>query len=350
MKIAQIAPVYETVPPTHYGGTERVISYLTDALVDLGHDVTLFASGGSMTKARLVETRDQALWLDPHPLKSAVAAQLTMLDLVRQQADAFDILHFHLSHFIHFPFFEHMPERTVTTPHGRLDYQDLPAAYGRWPNYPLISISHRQRVPLAEARWAGTVYHGLPLDLYRPPAARADDGRGGYLAFLGRLSRDKRPDRAIDIARRSGLKLKIAAKVGDDDRAYFHETIEPLIDGEIIEYIGEITDDGKAAFLGNAVALLFPIDWPEPFGLVVIESMASGTPVIAWDNGAMSEIIDNGVTGFVVRTRDEAVASVSHVRSLDRSRIRTVFEDRFSAAVMARNCASVYAELLRGKG
>ncbi|MEP9373720.1 glycosyltransferase family 4 protein [Mesorhizobium sp. KR1-2] len=344
MRIAHIAPLYESVPPKLYGGTERIICYLVDELVGMGHDVTLFSSGDAKTRTRLVAVRDQALWLDPHPLKSPIAAHYSMLDEVRRHAGEFDILHFHLSHFMHFPFFEHMPERTLTTPHGRLDYRDLKGAYRRWPRFPMVSISHSQRQPLDEANWVGTVHHGLPLDLYRP--LREVDPDAGYLAFLGRLSRDKRPDRAIEIARRSGMKLKIAAKIGDDDRAYFHETVEPLIDGRQIEYLGEIDESRKQAFLGNAAALLFPIDWPEPFGLVAIEAMACGTPVIAWDNGAMPEVVDEGVTGFVVDTIDAAVAAVARLGELDRSEIRSTFERRFSVSRMANDYVKIYARLI----
>jgi glycosyltransferase involved in cell wall biosynthesis len=342
MKIAHVAPLYESVPPRYYGGTERIIAYLVDGLVELGHAVTLFASADAATRATLVPVRDQALRLDPYPLKSPIAAHLSMLDVVRRRADEFDIIHFHLSHFLHFPFFEHMPERTVTTPHGRLDYKDLTDAYRRWPRFPMISISNRQRLPLNSANWVGTIHHGLPPDLYRP---LSNEPAGDYLAFLGRLSRDKRPDRAIEIARRSGFRLKMAAKVGDDDRPYFHEMVEPLIDGVEIEYLGEIGEAEKEEFLGNAAALLFPIDWPEPFGLVVIEAMACGTPVIAWDNGAMSEIVDDGLTGFVVQSTDEAVAAVRRVVELDRHRIRAVFEERFSAARMVGEYAAIYARL-----
>ncbi|CAI2935901.1 glycosyltransferase family 4 protein [Aminobacter niigataensis] len=342
MKIAHIAPLYESVPPRLYGGTERIIAYLVDGLVERGHQVTLFASADAETRAELFPVRHQALRLDANPLTSPTAAHLSMLHQVKQHADEFDLLHFHLSHFVHFPFFEDFPERTVTTPHGRLDYADLPAAYGRWPQFPMISISDRQRQPLKEANWIATVQHGLPLDLYRPVAG----GPTSYLAFLGRLSRDKRPDRAIEIARRSGLKLKIAAKIGDDDRPYFHETIEPMIDGEQVEYIGEIGEDGKAEFLGNAAALLFPIDWPEPFGLVVIEAMAFGTPVIAWDNGAMSEIVDEGVTGHIVRSIEEAVAAVGRLPELDRRTVRQTFEARFSADRMVREYEAAYVQLM----
>lgn len=346
MKIAHVAPLYETVPPRLYGGTERIISYLTEALAGLGHDVTLFASGGSSTSGRLVPCRDTALRLDPRPLKSEIAAHLAMLEEVRRRAGAFDIVHFHLSHFLHFPFFEEMAGRTVTTPHGRLDYVDLAPAYRRFPAFPMISISRSQRARLPDANWIATIPHGLPLDLYEPDYEAS--AQGTYLAFLGRLSRDKRPDRAIEIARRAGLKLKLAAKIGDDDRAYFHETIEPLIDGDRVDYVGEIAESEKAAFLGNAAGLLFPIDWPEPFGLVVIEAMACGTPVLAWNCGAMPEIVDPGVTGFLVESVEDAVASVPDLLGLDRRVVRRTFETRFSAARMARDYAAAYARLLGG--
>jgi glycosyltransferase involved in cell wall biosynthesis len=345
MRIAQIAPLYETVPPTRYGGTERIISYLTEALVASGHQVTLFAAGGSQTSAELVTVRDTALWLDERPLKSPTAAHLVLLDEVRRRAGEFDVLHFHLSHFLHFPLFEHVAGKTVTTPHGRLDYADLAPAYRRWPNFPLISISDAQRRPLPEGRWLRTVLHGLPLDLYAPPAPFGAAPDDGYLAFLGRFSREKRPDRAIEIARRAGLPLRMAAKLHPEDEAFFRREVEPEIDGEWVEHVGEIGDADKPEFLGRATALVFPIDWPEPFGLVVIEAMACGTPVIAWNNGAMAEIIDEGVTGFVVGSIDEAVAAVEAARRLDRKRIRATFEQRFSAAVMARNYLAAYEEI-----
>ncbi|MDH6232835.1 glycosyltransferase involved in cell wall biosynthesis [Mesorhizobium soli] len=344
MRIAHIAPLYESVPPKFYGGTERIICYLVDELVRMGHDITLFSSADSRTSARLAAVRDQALRLDPYPLKSATAAHYSMLDEVRRRSAEFDILHFHLSHFLHFPFFEHMPERTVTTPHGRLDYKDLRAAYRRWPRFPMISISHSQRRPLEEANWVGTIHHGMPLDLYRPLDRMSADA--GYLAFLGRLSRDKRPDRAIEIARRTGMRLKIAAKIGDDDRAYFHEAVEPLIDGQQIEYLGEIGEAEKQAFLGNAAALILPIDWPEPFGLVAIEAMACGTPVIAWNNGALPEVVDQGVTGFIVSSVDAAVLAVAKLEELDRGRVRVVFERRFSVSRMTNDYMRVYERLI----
>jgi glycosyltransferase involved in cell wall biosynthesis len=346
MRIAQIAPLYEPVPPPLYGGTERIVSFLTEELVARGHQVTLFASGESRTSARLVAGREQALRLDPAPKKSEIAAHLAMLDEVRRRADEFDLLHFHLSHFQHFPFFEHIRERTVTTPHGRLDYVDLPGAYARWPGFPIISISDSQQRPLANANWVGTVYHGLPIESLPFRARTERKAERPYLAFLGRLSRDKRPDRAIEVAKRAGLQLRIAAKIGADDRAYFHDNVEQLIDGEEVVYLGEVGEDDKAELLTNAEGLVFPIDWPEPFGLVVIEAMAYGTPVIAWRQGAMPEIVDEGATGFVVDSVEQAVERVNLLNSLDRHRIREIFEERFSVRRMVDDYEKIYASLL----
>lgn len=339
-----MAPLHESVPPRLYGGTERIVSYLTEGLVRLGHDVTLFASGDTRTSAKLVACRERALRLDPRPLKSETAAHLAMLAEVRKRSQEFDIIHFHLSHFLHFPFFEHMPERTVTTPHGRLDYVDLAPAYEHFPRFPMISISHSQRTGLANANFLATIHHGLPTNIYEPTFETG--GREPYLVFLGRMSRDKRPDRAIEIALRSGLKLKLAAKIGDDDRAYFHEAVEPLIDGDRIDYVGEIVEDEKAEFLGRAAGLIFPIDWPEPFGLAVIEALACGTPVIVWKCGAMPEIVDHGVTGYIVDSIEDAVASVPGLLRLDRRKVRAVFEKRFSAGRMARDYVAAYARLI----
>jgi glycosyltransferase involved in cell wall biosynthesis len=339
MRIAQVTPLYEAVPPRFYGGTERVVAHLTDALVELGHEVTLFASAEARTKARLIPVRDQAIRLDPAPLKSDLAAHLSMLAEVRRRADRFDVIHFHTD-MIHFPFFEDRAGKTVTTLHGRLDLKDLDGVYQRWPQFPLVSISDDQRRPLPSVNWAATVQHGVAASLYGfSPASR------GYLAFLGRISPEKRPDRAIAIAKATGRRLKIAAKVDAADRVYFEEKIAPLLDHPLIEFIGEIGDDRKSAFLGGAEALLFPIDWPEPFGLVMIEAMACGTPVIAYDCGSVPEVIEDGLTGFIVATDAEAIAAVRRLPSLDRAAIRRRFEDHFSATAMARRYVELYSRL-----
>jgi glycosyltransferase involved in cell wall biosynthesis len=345
MKIAHIAPLYEAVPPRLYGGTERIVAHLTETLVDLGHDVTLFSSADALTKAHLIPVREQAIRLDPHPLKSDVAAHLSMLHEVRRRADEFDILHFHVD-LLHFPFFEPIAGRTLTTLHGRLDLEDLPAAYRRWPQYPLVSISDNQRKPLAFANWAATVHHGVPPRLYR----FSETGKDGYLAFLGRISPEKRPDRAIALAKASGIPLKIAAKVDPVDAAYFREQIEPLIDSPLIEFVGEIDDRQKSDFLGNARALLFPIDWPEPFGLVMIEAMACGTPVIAWNCGSVPEVIEDGLTGVIVNSDEEALEAVARIGSFDRRKVRKAFDVRFSATVMARRYLAIYQDLLDSHG
>jgi glycosyltransferase involved in cell wall biosynthesis len=343
LRIAQVAPLYESTPPSMYGGTERVVSFLTEALVGLGHDVTLFSSADARTRANLVPVRDLAIRLDPATLKSDVAAHLAMLYEVRARLAEFDLVHFHVEP-LQFSFFEHCPERTVTTLHGRLDLKDLPAVYARWPKFPLVSISDAQRKPLPLANWAGTVYHGLPPDLL-PYSAGGD----GYLAFLGRLSPEKRPDRAIEIALATGVPLRIAAKVDAVDRAYYHREIEPLMTHSCVDFIGEIGDADKRDLLGRAAALLFPIDWPEPFGLVMIEAMACGTPVIAWDCGSVREVVQHGVTGFIVRSIQEAIAAVSNLGAIDRRRVRAEFERRFSDEVMARRYTSVYRQLLAAR-
>ncbi len=340
MKIAQVAPLYEAVPPKLYGGTERVVAHLCDALVDLGHEVTLFSSADARTRADLVPVRDQAIRLDSAPLKSDLAAHLTMLSELSRQQDRFDIIHFHVD-MIHFPMFEAIASRTLTTLHGRLDIKDLPEVYRRWPKYPLVSISNAQRAALPFANWAGTVYHGFPEDLYRFEARPR-----GYLAFLGRMSPEKGPDRAIAIAKRLGMPLKMAAKVDAADKAYFKQEIEPLLDHPLIEFVGEINDQAKSDFLGGAEALLFPIEWPEPFGLVSIEAMACGTPVVGYRYGAAPEVIDEGVTGFVVDGEDQAVEAVRKARNLDRRGVRRGFDRRFSATAMARGYLDLYAERL----
>jgi glycosyltransferase involved in cell wall biosynthesis len=337
MRIAHIAPLYESVPPQLYGGTERIVAYLADAQVDLGHEVSVFASGDSRTRAKLLPSRARAIRLDPEPLKSDLAAHLAMLHEVRRRAGEFDMLHFHVD-LLHFPLFENIAERTLTTLHGRQDLAGLAEVYRCWPRYPLVSISDQQRHPLRFANWVGTVHHGLPTDLLTPLPAPL----GGYLAFLGRMSPEKRPDRAIAIARGSGRRLKMAAKVDVVDAPYYRERIEPLLVDESIEFIGEIDEVGKRSFLGNADALLFPIDWPEPFGLVMIEAMACGTPVIAWDCGSVREVIDDGVTGFIVNSEQQALDAVARLPELDRSEIRRAFERRFSAPVMAQRYLDLY--------
>ncbi len=344
MRIAQIAPLSEAVPPRLYGGTERVVSWLTEELVHLGHEVTLFASAEARTRATLVPVRDQAIRLDPCALKSDLAAHLSMLHELHKRRDEFDVLHFHVD-LIHFPFFAELAARTVTTLHGRLDLKDLPEAYARWRDYPLVSISDDQRAPLPEANWLATIPHGLAATTC---TFKATPRAPGYLAFLGRISPEKRPDRAIALAKRSGLPLKIAAKVDAADAAYFREVIKPLLDDPLIEFVGEIGDGEKSEFLGNALALLFPIDWPEPFGLVMIEAMACGTPVVAWRRGSVPEIVDHGETGFVVASEDEAAAALARLHLIDRRQVRAVFEQRFTATVMARNYLRLYWRLYAG--
>jgi glycosyltransferase involved in cell wall biosynthesis len=340
MRIAQVAPLYEAVPPRLYGGTERVVAHLSDALVTLGHDVTLFSSADARTTARLAAVRDQAIRLDPAELKSDLAAHLSQLAQVRKRAHEFDLVHFHTD-MIHFPMFEDLAARTVTTLHGRLDLKDLPAVYQRWRQFPLVSISDDQRRPLPFANWAKTVHHGMDTGLYDfSPRSQ------GYLAFLGRISPEKRPDRAIAIAQLARRPLRIAAKVDRADQAYFDDKIEPLLHGPGVEFLGEVGDAAKSTLLGGAEALLFPIDWPEPFGLVMIEAMACGTPVIAYDCGSVREIVEHGRTGFIVNSRDQAVEAVACLPSLDRAAIRARFEERFSSIAMARNYVDLYQKLV----
>jgi glycosyltransferase involved in cell wall biosynthesis len=341
MKIAQIAPLMESVPPRLYGGTERIVSYLTDELVRLGHEVTLFASADSITAAELVSCASMALRLDGN-VRDPIPYYMLMLDRVRELAEEFDILHFHIDQF-HFPLFRQMADRTVTTLHGRQDLPDLKPLYLGFSEMPLVSISNDQRGPIANANFVATVHHGLPENLHNP----IYNPRGGYVAFLGRISPEKRPDRAIRIARTLGIPLKIAAKVDKIDEAYFREKIVPLLNDPGVEFIGEINERSKAEFLGEAQALLFPIDWPEPFGLVMIEAMACGTPVLAFRRGSVSEIIDQGVTGAVVGTMDEAVRMLPQVLALDRRAVRRRFEQRFSSARMATDYVALYRSLLK---
>ena len=340
MHIAQIAPLTESIPPRLYGGTERVVGNLCDALVQLGHQVTLFAAADARTDAKLIAVRDRSIRLDPAPLKSDVAAHLSMLAEVRRRAWQFDVMHFHID-LLHFPVFEHQAHRTVTTLHGRLDLTDLEGAYRHWPQFGLVSISDHQRTPLPFVNWLATVPHGLPEHQF----SFRERPQPGYLAFIGRISPEKRPDVAISIARRAGIPLKIAAKVDKVDRDYFETRIAPLLDHPLIDYIGEIGDSEKSEFLGNARALLFPIDWPEPFGLVMIEAMACGTPVIAWNRGSVPEVVEHGVTGYIVDSEEEALAALSTIEQLDRHTIRAVFERRFAARTMARSYLDLYARL-----
>jgi glycosyltransferase involved in cell wall biosynthesis len=340
MKIAQIAPLMESVPPRLYGGTERVVSHLSEELVRQGHDVTLFASGDSVTSAKLVAGAAQAIRLNP-AVEDHIPHYMIMLDKLRRSAHAFDVLHFHIDAF-HMPLFRDMAAKTLTTLHGRQDLPDLAPLYRAFPEMPLVSISDAQRRPIADANFAKTIYHGLPLDLLTPNY----NPRGGYLAFLGRISREKRPDRAIAIAGALGLPIKIAAKVDKADEAYFRETIAPLLDRPGVEFLGEINDRDKSRFLGEALALLFPIDWPEPFGLVMIEAMACGTPVLGFRCGSVSEIVDD-CTGAVVASVDEAIRLLPRVLRLDRRTVRRRFEERFSAARMAGDYLSLYRGMAR---
>lgn len=341
MRIAQIAPLMESVPPRLYGGTERIVSYLTEELVRMGHDVTLFASGDSMTAAKLVGCVPQALRLDSN-VRDTIPYYMLMLDRVRQHANEFDILHFHIDQF-HFPLFRPIAGRTVTTAHGRQDLPDLKPLYIGFGDMPLISISNAQRLPIPNANFAKTIYHGLPADMHKPVL----HPRGGYVAFLGRIAPEKRPDRAIQIARALGIPLKIAAKVDRVDECYFREVIAPLLDGPHVEFIGEINEQQKSEFLGEARALLFPVDWPEPFGLSMIEAMACGTPVLAFRCGSVPEVIDQGVTGAIVESIEEGISALPHVMALDRRAVRQRFEERFSASRMAKDYVGIYRSLLK---
>lgn len=339
MRIAQIAPLYERVPPRLYGGTERVVSYLTEELVRLGHDVTLFASGDSRTSARLVRCSDMALRLNP-AVRDGLPYHMIMLDEVLRRIDEFDVVHFHID-VLHGPLVRGLAERTLTTLHGRLDLPDLVPFYAAFKHLPLASISNSQRRYLGDVNWLGTIHHGLPRDLLPFQSNPAS-----YLAFLGRIAPEKRPDRAIEIAVRSGMSLKIAAKVDRVDQAYWEEKIRPMVDAHRnVEFVGEIGDADKAGFLGGAAALLFPIDWPEPFGLVMIEAMACGTPVVAYRRGSVPEVIEENVTGFVVDAIEEAVVAVRRAMRLDRARIRAEFERRFTAERMARDYVDLYQRL-----
>jgi glycosyltransferase involved in cell wall biosynthesis len=339
MRIAEVAPLFESVPPALYGGTERVVAYLTDELVAQGHDVTLFASGDSRTSARLVPVSPRALRLDPD-CRDHVAWHVLMTELVAHQARRFDIIHFHIG-FIHFPLVRRLSVTHVTTLHGRLDLPELVPLYDEFSDVPVISISDAQRAPLPNARWHATVPHGLPDGFLR-----FHPGPNAYLAFLGRISPEKRVDRAIAIATALGWPLKIAAKVDRADAEYFETEIRPLLDNPLVEFIGEIGEADKNSFLGGARALLFPIDWPEPFGLVMIEALACGTPVIAFRGGSVDEIIEPGVSGYIVDTIEDAIEATRRVGAIDRRACRHAFERRFTAHHMAVAYVKSYARAI----
>jgi len=342
MRIAQVSPLFESVPPKLYGGTERIVSYLTEELVKEGHEVTLFATGDSKTKARLVAPWCCALRLQ-EDCKDELVHHFKMLEMVMREAANFDIIHYHID-YIHYPLSKRMNIPNVTTLHGRLDMKDLIPLYEEFRQMPVVSISDSQRSPLPENNWVATVYHGLPKNLYT-----FSEKEGQYLAFLGRISPEKRVDRAIEVAIKANIPLKIAAKIDKTDSEYFQQKIKPMLEHPLIEFIGEIGENEKSAFLGNAIALLFLIDWPEPFGLVMIESMACGTPVIAWKNGSVPEVIDAGSSGFIVESMDQAVEAVNNIDTISRSLVRKTFENRFSTERMAKDYIKVYDFLIQEK-
>lgn len=339
MRIAQVAPLYESVPPKLYGGTERIVSYLTEELVNQGHDVTLFASGDSVTKAKLISPVENSLRLNECCV-DPTAHHFFMTEMVLKEAPNFDLIHFHVD-YLHFPVSRRENLTHLTTLHGRLDIPDLFPLFNEYAEMPLVSISNSQRRPLPNVNWVGTVYHGLPPDLYR-----LHENPGTYLAFLGRISPEKRLDRAIDIAKRAGIPIKIGAKVDKADREYYESVIKPILNHPLVEFLGEITEDEKSDFLGNALALLFPIDWPEPFGLVMIEAMSCGTPVIAYPKGSVPEIVEDGVTGYVIKSIKGGVKAVEKASSLSRKRIRQVFEERFTAHRMVSNYVEIYEKVI----
>jgi glycosyltransferase involved in cell wall biosynthesis len=342
MRIAQVAPLAESVPPKLYGGTERVIAWLTEELIALGHEVTVFASGDSATPATLVPAWPRALRLG-RPKADPAVAETALLELVGQYAQRFDVIHCH-TNWTHLPLLTRLGVPFLTTLHNRLDTPGLPDVVARFPVAPFISISNDQRKPLSGANWLGTIYHGLPADSLRPSLSA-----GSYLAFLGRLSPDKGPETAIRLARAAKMPLRIAAKVPRAERGYFKEQVEPLIDGKEIQIVGEVNERTKQDFLANASALLFPIDWPEPFGLVMIEAMACGTPVIAFRRGSVPEVVDHGVTGFIVDDEQEGLQAINRLPELDRSRVRAGFERRFTAQRMAEDYVRHYHLLLENR-
>lgn len=343
MRIAQLAPLAESVPPKLYGGTERVVAWLVDELVELGHNVTLFASGDSRTRAELHAVWPRALRLGRKGVDPNAACTL-LLEAVARRASDFDVIHSHID-WLPLPLLSRLGVPFLTTMHGRLDLPGLPSVVRQFPDASFVSISQHQRLPLPEANWCRTIQHGLPVDLFRPSY-----GPGSYLAFLGRLTAEKGPEDAIRIARAAGRPLRIAAKIPRAETAYFKKNLEPHVDGEKVQLVGEVDDARKQPFLAEAAALLFPIDWPEPFGLVMIEAMACGTPVIAYRSGSVPEVVDDGVTGFIVDCEEEAVSAVSEVARLDRRNVRARFEQRFSAHRMAREYESQYRKLIAAVG
>ncbi|HTH77907.1 MAG TPA: glycosyltransferase family 4 protein [Ramlibacter sp.] len=339
MKIAQVAPLIESVPPKAYGGTERVVHYLTEALVQMGHEVTLFASGDSHTSAHLVPIVDRALRL--HPAKPDPTIWHTiMVDRVRELSDSFDVVHFHIET-LHLPLMSRCRTPSLTTLHGRLDLPDLKPLHRRFKDHPLVSISDNQRLPLSASTWLGTVHHGLPVDLYSFHPQPQD-----YFAFVGRVSPEKGLDRAIEIALACDTPLRIAAKVDPADCEYFEQVIEPMLDHPLVTFVGEIGEDAKDDFIGNAKAFLMPVNWPEPFGLVLIESLACGTPVIAYGHGSIPELLEDGLTGFVVHDQKQAIAAARRIDEIDRAACRAVFEHRFTSEVMARNYVTLYRQMV----
>jgi len=342
LRIAQIAPLFEAVPPKLSGGSERVVSNLTEELVAMGHDVTLFASGDSVTAAKLDAPWPRALRLDPD-IRDWVATYAVMVEYVRRRAHEFDVLHFHIDYFPN-AVFSRQPTPFLTTLHGRLDLAELQAVYNFFPDVPMVSISDSQRRPAPSLGWAATVYHGLPEQLLTPQPPQPEQGQ--YLAFLGRISPEKGIERAIRIATATGIKLKVAAKVDNADRKYYDAEVAPLLANAHVEFIGEINDAQKPAFLSGARALLTPIDWEEPFGLVMIEAMACGCPVIAFKRGSVPEVMTEGVSGFVVETVEQAVAAVARLPEIDRAGVRRYFETRFTARRMAEDYVRVYERLI----
>jgi glycosyltransferase involved in cell wall biosynthesis len=340
MKIAQVAPLYESIPPKMYGGTERVVHYITEELVKLGHEVTLFASGDSITSATLVPACKKSLRLDPECIDPFVH-HIIQLQMIQERLSEFDIIHYHTDYF-HFPLSVMNRSKHLTTLHGRLDLPDLQDLYKVFSKIPLVSISNNQRTPITGANWVATIYHGLPTELL---AFNPDKGK--YLAFIGRISPEKGLEHAMEMAKRTGIKLKIAAKIDLVDLHYFNTEIKSLLDHELIEYVGEIGEKDKSEFLGNALALLFPIKWKEPFGLVMIEAMACGTPVIAYNRGSVPEVIDEGITGFIVNSVEEGVDAINRIHEIDRRTCRAVFEKKYNAKRMTTDYLKVYEQLIK---